>query len=185
MHNLPCCNEYFVQLLPAVSKNNILSTLSKTDTFGTGTKCPSQRDVRLIKSQIKGISKGTDQFQVSVLQRCPLRESRLYLSRNHSLLYSGFDKYVHCTFVVLNLCFSELAHLPYLAVLNFWQFCYLLNFLPTITNIFAVNQIIRREDPAITNNFSGTVALHYGGVPLYQFSTDLQAGKGGGWWNKI
>ena len=35
-----------------------------------------------------------------------------YLSRNHSLLYSGFDKYVHCTIVVLNFCFSVLARLP-------------------------------------------------------------------------
>ena len=34
--------------------------------------------VRLIESQIKGINKGRDQLQVSVLQRCPLRESRLY-----------------------------------------------------------------------------------------------------------
>ena len=49
----------------------IQSTFSKTDTFGTGTKCPSQRDVCLIKSQIKGISKSRDQLQVSVLQRCP------------------------------------------------------------------------------------------------------------------
>ena len=62
----------------------IQSTLSKTDTFGTGTNCPSQIDVRLIKSQIKGVKKGRDQLQVSVLkkvsvlQRCPLRESRLY-----------------------------------------------------------------------------------------------------------
>ena len=49
----------------------IQSTLSKADTFGTGTKCPSWRDVHLIKSQIKGISKGRDQLYVSVLQRCP------------------------------------------------------------------------------------------------------------------
>ena len=38
----------------------------KTDTFGTGTKCPSYGDVRLMKRQIKGISKGRDQ-----LYRCP------------------------------------------------------------------------------------------------------------------
>ena len=36
--------------------------LSKTDTFGTGTKCPSQRGVRLIESQIKGVEKGRDQL---------------------------------------------------------------------------------------------------------------------------
>jgi len=34
------------------------STLSKTDTFGTGTK----RGVRLIESQIKGVKKGRDQL---------------------------------------------------------------------------------------------------------------------------
>ena len=36
----------------------IQSTLSKTNTFGIGTKCPYYRDVRLIKNQIKGINKG-------------------------------------------------------------------------------------------------------------------------------
>ena len=43
--------------------------LFKTGTSGTGTMCPSQRDVLLIESQIKGVKKGMDQFQVSVLQR--------------------------------------------------------------------------------------------------------------------
>ena len=49
---------------------------------------------------------------------------------------------------------------------------YLLNY-PAITNVFAVNQIIRyngvfaiNEDPAITNNFFGTLTLCYSGVPL-------------------
>ena len=37
------------------------STLSKTDTFGTSTSCPSQRDVRLIERQIEGGKKGRDQ----------------------------------------------------------------------------------------------------------------------------
>ena len=38
-------------------------TLSvKTDTFGTGTRCPSCRGVRLIESQIKGVKKGRDQL---------------------------------------------------------------------------------------------------------------------------
>ena len=49
---------------------SLQSTLSKTDTFGTGTKCPSWRDVRLIESQIKGVKKGRDQLrfiEVSVL----------------------------------------------------------------------------------------------------------------------
>ena len=34
------------------------STLSKADIFGTGNKCPSERCVRLIESQIKGVKKG-------------------------------------------------------------------------------------------------------------------------------
>ena len=41
---------------------NVQSTLAKTDTFGTDTKCPFQRDVRLIKGQITGISKGRHQI---------------------------------------------------------------------------------------------------------------------------
>ena len=41
------------------------STPSKTDTFRTGSKCPSQRDVRLAESQLKGVKKaGTN-------SRCP------------------------------------------------------------------------------------------------------------------
>ena len=40
----------------------IQSALSKTDTFGTGTRCPSQRDVRLIDSQIAGAKKAWDQL---------------------------------------------------------------------------------------------------------------------------
>ena len=47
----------------------LLSTPSKTDTFGTSTKFPSQRDVHVIESPIKGVKKGTDQFQMSILQR--------------------------------------------------------------------------------------------------------------------
>ena len=35
----------------------IQSTPSKTDTFGTGSKCPSLRDVRLIESQIKEVKR--------------------------------------------------------------------------------------------------------------------------------
>ena len=35
----------------------IRSTLSKTDTFGTGTKCPSQREFRLIEHQLKEAKK--------------------------------------------------------------------------------------------------------------------------------
>ena len=32
------------------------------DTFGTGTKCPSKSDVRLIESQIMEVKKGRDQL---------------------------------------------------------------------------------------------------------------------------
>ena len=49
----------------------IQSSLSKTDTFGTGTSCLSWRDVRLMERQIEGAKKGRDQLSVSVLQRCP------------------------------------------------------------------------------------------------------------------
>ena len=40
----------------------IQSTPCKMDTFGTGSKCPSWRDVHLIESQIKGVKKGRDQL---------------------------------------------------------------------------------------------------------------------------
>ena len=56
---------------------HIQSTPLKTDTVGTGTKCPSQLDVRLVESQIKEVKKGRDQLSLSVLPRCPLRECRL------------------------------------------------------------------------------------------------------------
>ena len=39
----------------------IPSTLCKTDTLSTGTKGPSQGDVRLIESQLKEVKKGKDQ----------------------------------------------------------------------------------------------------------------------------
>ena len=47
---------------------------------GTNSRCLFYRGVRLIESQIQGVKKGRDQLsvsvlQVSVLQRCPLRES--------------------------------------------------------------------------------------------------------------
>ena len=49
------------------------STLSKTDTFGVGTKCRSKSDVRLIESQITGVKKGRDRFsKVSVKREKPL-----------------------------------------------------------------------------------------------------------------
>ena len=41
---------------------DLQSTPSKTDTFETSSKCPSQRDVHLIESQIKGVKKGRDQL---------------------------------------------------------------------------------------------------------------------------
>ena len=73
------------------------------------------------------------------------------LSRNHSLPYSSFDKYVYCTIVVFNLCFSLLTRLP---VLQYWIFgnSYLLNY-PAITNIFAVNQIIWYWKPHYNKQF--------------------------------
>ena len=37
---------------------------------GTNSRCPFNRGVRLIESQIKGVKKGREQLWVSVLQRC-------------------------------------------------------------------------------------------------------------------
>ena len=48
----------FTQIEGHNSAYIVQSTLSKMDAFGTGTKCPSQGDVRLIKSQTKGVKKG-------------------------------------------------------------------------------------------------------------------------------
>ena len=45
-----------------MGKQDIQSTLSKTDTFGTGTICPSWRDERLKGSQIEGAKKGRHQL---------------------------------------------------------------------------------------------------------------------------
>ena len=43
---------------PNITENaDLQSTLSKSDTFGAGSKCPSKRDVRLIESQITGVRK--------------------------------------------------------------------------------------------------------------------------------
>ena len=44
---------------------------------------------------------------------------------------------------------------------------------PAVTNIFAVNQIIRYN--AIRNIFFGTVALRYNGVPLYITSVNTSS----------
>ena len=59
------------------------SALSKIDTFGDGTQCPSYRDVRLVKSQlnIKGKrKKGINSSSPSYRDVRMLGESRLYNS---------------------------------------------------------------------------------------------------------
>ena len=49
--------------------------LSKNDTFGTGIKCLSQRDFRLIESKIKGVKKDRDQVtRCSFYRSVRLRE---------------------------------------------------------------------------------------------------------------
>ena len=53
--------EFYVRVA-RLFNSPIQSTLPKTHTFGTGTNCPSQRGVRLIESQIKGVKKGRDQL---------------------------------------------------------------------------------------------------------------------------
>ena len=55
------------------------STLSKTDTIGIGTKCPSLRDVRLIESLLKGAKKTRNQTKP---QSQVLSPTRLSLSRS-------------------------------------------------------------------------------------------------------
>ena len=57
----------------------------------------------------------------------------------------------------------EMCSIEFLIILNY----------PTITNIFAINQIIRywglryNEDPAKTNIFFGTVAFRYSDTILF------------------
>ena len=55
-------------------------TLSKTDTIGTEPNCPPNRGVRLTRSlvTVKWLTRGVRLTEVSVLWRCPLRESWLY-----------------------------------------------------------------------------------------------------------
>ena len=59
----------------------IQSTLSKSDTFGAGTKCPSKRDVHLIESQIKGVNsrcpfyRGVRLIEVSVKRESTVNRS--------------------------------------------------------------------------------------------------------------
>jgi len=50
-------------------------------------------NIRLIETQIKGVKKGRDQLQASVLQRCPLRQSRL-----HSIYSLQFDSLLFTIF---------------------------------------------------------------------------------------
>ena len=80
------------------------STLSKTDTFGTGTKCPSYRESSKGSKERQGPTLSVRFTEVSVLQRCPLRESRLFLclfkilsyqeqalTRENEIFSLGFD----------------------------------------------------------------------------------------------
>ena len=61
---------FSVKEMETICENQITnnsSTLSKTDTFGVGTKCLSKSDVRLVESQIPGVKNGRDLFsKVSV-----------------------------------------------------------------------------------------------------------------------
>ena len=55
---------FFVQ--PNCENLGLRTTLSKTDTFGTDTKCLSKSNVCLIESQITGEKKGRDHLLISV-----------------------------------------------------------------------------------------------------------------------
>ena len=48
------------QLLAASMSFILQSTLSKTDAFGTSSKCRLKSDVRVIQSKINGVKKGRD-----------------------------------------------------------------------------------------------------------------------------
>ena len=76
-----------VLLLHCNQITRLYSLLSlQTGTFEAGTKGPCNSDVHLIESSIKavpskerqGSTLGVCFIKVSILQRCPLRESRLY-----------------------------------------------------------------------------------------------------------
>ena len=57
------------------------------------------------------------------------------------------------------------------------EFLIILNY-PAITNIFAINPIIRYNGVlAITNIFFGTKALSFSGVPLYHQTAQLSVNK--------
>ena len=47
------------------------STLSKTDAFGTSSKCRLKGDVRVIQSKINGVKKGRDKVSMSVISTYP------------------------------------------------------------------------------------------------------------------
>ena len=51
-----------ITLVFRVAHRNLQPIPSKEDTFATGTKYPSNSNVRLIESQIKGVKKGRDQL---------------------------------------------------------------------------------------------------------------------------
>ena len=68
--------------------SNIQSTPSKTDTFGTGSKGPSYRESNKGSNKRQGPTLGVRFREVSVLQRCPLRESRLYSSLQFPAVYT-------------------------------------------------------------------------------------------------
>ena len=61
-HFVKSVSRFYLYILNISDEWVIQSILSKSDTFGAGTRCPSKRDVRLIESQIKGVKKGRDQL---------------------------------------------------------------------------------------------------------------------------
>ena len=61
-----------------VPNPTLQSTLSKIDTFGTGTKCLSKRECPCYRESNKGSKDRQGPTQVSFLMRLPLREGLLY-----------------------------------------------------------------------------------------------------------
>ena len=61
-----------------VPNPTLQSTLSKIDTFGTGTKCLSKRECPCYRKSNKGSKDRQGPTQVSLLLGLPLREGQLY-----------------------------------------------------------------------------------------------------------
>ena len=72
---------------------SLQSTLSKTDSFGTGTKCPSYRESNKRSKERQGQTLSVRFTEVSVLQRRPIGESRLFYCLYPNLFWKTVEQY--------------------------------------------------------------------------------------------